>query len=174
MPTYPVWMIDGRKTDISSGFRTLDRPTHNGADIAWPRLAGIVDGWMPVGTPRGTRRWVALPGATNVAYRAGRVVRTEWQRKGGVVELAHDDGIHTIYRHNSSFLVSPGMDVPENTALGMMGANPLDGANAFIHLHFEVIVGGNYVNPEPYLRHATHRSGPDGASGGKTDVVSLC
>ena len=72
-------------------------------------------------------------------------------RNGGfgiTVIIDHGDGIHTLYAHNSRNLVSVGDRVTRGQAIALVGST---GVSTGPHLHFEVRVGGRWVDPGPFL-----------------------
>ena len=82
---------------------------------------------------------------------------------GNNVYINHGNGVYTRYAHTSRMLVSPGQTVKQGQVIALVGntgnvsprptaANPHAGA----HLHFEVWVNGQRVNPTPWIP-----SGPD-------------
>ena len=104
-----------------------------------------------------TRRWVqhdgidlATPRGTEVTpMEAGDVVYSGWQEGyGKTVIVRHDDGLETVYGHNSKLLVRTGERVSENTPLAEVGST---GRSTGPHLHFEVRRDGRAVDPIPYL-----------------------
>jgi murein DD-endopeptidase MepM/ murein hydrolase activator NlpD len=67
---------------------------------------------------------------------AGRVMKIgKTGAYGNHVYIKHNDGYITLYAHMKQILVTPGMDVTEETALGVEGAT---GNATGKHLHFEV------------------------------------
>jgi len=67
---------------------------------------------------------------------------------GRIVIIDHGDGMQTWYAHLSRFDVVPGQEIRRGEVLGYSGAS---GRVTSPHLHFEVRLGGNPVNPYPYL-----------------------
>jgi len=79
----------------------------------------------------------------------GIVSRAEyWGGYGKMVAIDHGNGMHTWYAHLSRFDVVPGQEIRRGEVLGYSGAT---GKVTAPHLHFEVRLGGNPVNPYPYL-----------------------
>lgn len=85
-----------------------------------------------------------------IAADSGTVIKAEWYYGyGNYVMIDHGNGMVTAYGHLSSFAVSAGQSIGRGETIGIMGNT----GNSFgIHLHFEVIISGTYVNPEPYIR----------------------
>lgn len=68
---------------------------------------------------------------------------------GFFVIIDHGGGIFTVYGHNSRILVSQGDDVKKDQIIAEIGST---GASTGAHLHFEVIVNKQHVNPRVYLK----------------------
>ena len=66
-----------------------------------------------------------------------------------MVEIDHGNGLVTRYAHLSKALVEEGDSVQQGTVLGKMGSS---GRSTGPHLHYEVRVDGEPVDPERYLR----------------------
>ena len=69
---------------------------------------------------------------------------------GNYVKIQHSDGTVTIYAHLSknSITVFSGDTVKQGQVIGKMGHS---GSSTGTHLHFEVRVNGNRVNPLNYI-----------------------
>jgi murein DD-endopeptidase MepM/ murein hydrolase activator NlpD len=65
-----------------------------------------------------------------------------------MIEIDHGNGIHTRYAHNSRLAVEEGIYVRRGQVLAYVGSS---GRASAPHLHFEVRLHGEPVNPEPYL-----------------------
>jgi hypothetical protein len=92
---------------------------------------------------------VAACGTPIRAAADGRVVYAaitpSWGRR---VIIQHTPGLETGYAHMSQFLVSSGEAVKQGQVIGLVGTT---GWSTGCHLHFDVIVDGQYVDPAPYL-----------------------
>lgn len=127
-PTYIKPISGGR---LSSGFGGRNAPTkgastnHKGVDWA-----------TPIGT-------------AVVASCGGTVTKAGWgSGYGYVVYIQHEDGRETRYGHLSKVLVSAGQKVTQGQKIALSGNT---GRSTGPHLHFEIRIGGNAVNPLNYL-----------------------
>lgn len=92
-------------------------------------------------------------GTTVRAAADGVVVSAGWSGGYGyrvVVDHGVVRGVSlaTTYNHNSRLLVRSGQHVRRGQALSLSGTT---GSSTGCHLHFEVLVNGNYVNPMNWL-----------------------
>ncbi|GAB3528271.1 hypothetical protein GCM10027402_29830 [Arthrobacter monumenti] len=80
----------------------------------------------------------------------GKVVQAGWHPYGGGnrVTVKHDDGLKTTYNHMAAIKVSAGESVKAGESVGNVGST---GASTGCHLHFEVVEGGQTVNPLGFL-----------------------
>ncbi len=110
---------------FTSGFGSRWGTFHNGIDIAGP-----------IGTPI-------------YAVANGTVIDAGPAEGFGLwVRIRHDDGSITVYGHMYDFFVSRGERVPAGMQIARMGNR---GDSTGPHLHFEVIVGGQHVDPRQWL-----------------------
>ncbi len=93
--------------------------------------------------------WATPVGTAVVASSAGTVVRAGWgSGYGYVVYINHQDGRQTRYGHLSKVLVKVGQTVSQGEKIALSGNT---GRSTGPHLHFEILIGGNQVNPLQYL-----------------------
>jgi murein DD-endopeptidase MepM/ murein hydrolase activator NlpD len=88
-------------------------------------------------------------GTPILACRAGEVVISGGQGGyGNTVVINHGGGMATLYAHQSSIASSVGQQVSAGDVIGYVGST---GMSTGPHLHFEVRLSGNPVDPAPYL-----------------------
>ncbi len=95
---------------------------------------------VDLGAPMGTRIQAPAPGT---------VVSAGWNIGYGlVIQVAHTGGVMTRYAHCKSAFVKAGDHVEKGQVIGLVGASGLATAP---HLHFEVLVKGNQVDPIKFI-----------------------
>lgn len=124
--------------------------SRGGGSLAWPKNGMITSGFGS--------RWgrmhtgIDIDGVTGNpvgASEEGRVVTAGWYYEyGQTVIIDHGNGITTLYAHLSSINVRVGENVSRGEFIGRVGNT---GRSYGSHLHFEVRIGGNPVNPLRYL-----------------------
>ena len=83
------------------------------------------------------------------AAAGGTVISASYHSSwGNNVLIDHGNGVWTRYAHLSSIGVSAGQTVSQGQYIGKVGST---GNSSGPHLHFEVYVNKNRVNPEPYI-----------------------
>lgn len=125
-----AWPLKGYSR-ISSYFGMRTHPItgvyklHTGIDIPAPK-----------GTP-----------ITSANY--GTVIRAKYSTAyGNYVMVDHGGGRVTLYAHMSKMSVKVGQEVAKGEKLGEVGTTGYSTGN---HLHFEIIINGEYVNPLKYF-----------------------
>ena len=128
-----LWPIQAGKGYITSDFGPRIHPytrrwaIHKGIDIAW------------------------LRGTEVVATANGKVQRVAYEpyNLGHFVVIKHKYGFVTVYGHlNQRPLVQPGQQVERGAVLGYLGST---GLSTGPHLHYEVRIAEQVVNPRQFL-----------------------
>lgn len=102
---------------------------------------GSFHGGLDIGVPIGTQV---------VAVKAGKVTKVAYTRDYGYyVTIDHGNGVETRYAHNKTNTVSVGDYVSAGQVIAISGNS---GRSTGPHLHFEVIINGERVNPSNYIR----------------------
>lgn len=109
---------------VSSRIRSSD---HTGLDIAAPK-----------GTPI---KVVASGTVTSASYQGSY---------GNLVKVDHGNGLETWYAHTSEMYVSQGQKVEAGAVIATVGST---GNSTGPHLHLEIRIDGQHVNPQNYLYH---------------------
>ena len=68
---------------------------------------------------------------------------------GNLLKIDHGNGMQTYYAHCSALLVSSGQQVSRGQKIALVGST---GNSTGPHLHFEVIINGNCVDPLDFLK----------------------
>ncbi len=94
---------------------------------------------------------IGVPVGTQVlAVKAGTVTKVTYSSDYGYyVTIDHGNGVQTRYAHNKANTVSVGERVEAGQVIALSGNS---GRSTGPHLHFEVIINGNRVNPSNYIR----------------------
>lgn len=96
---------------------------------------------------------IDIGGDTGTPYTAaasGTIVAAGWGGGyGNMILIDHGNGVKTRYGHSSRLLVSVGQHVSKGQTIGLVGST---GNATGSHLHFEVILNGDTVNPLSYVR----------------------
>ncbi len=139
-----------RRASPSVSTASSGAPAAAGGSLAWPVRGPI--------SSRFGLRWgrlhsgvdiAASYGTTIRAAAAGRVTFVGWYgRYGRCVIIDHGGGLTTLYGHASTILVSTGNLVDRGVAIAEVGSS---GNSTGPHVHFEVRVNGQCVNPLSYL-----------------------
>lgn len=152
-----------RKPVITSGYRTKDRPDHDGVDMFYPYKDGDQPNWVGDGgcegkTADGKPKWVVPYQTEALAAADGVVMMSGPSPTGFRVWINHHNGLRSGYFHLEKIFFETGVSVKKGTAIGFVGHNPAVGKDGKPvadgrHLHFEVSPVEKYapVDPQKYL-----------------------
>lgn len=122
----------------------------------WPYNGRVGSGFgyriHPIYRTRRLHTGLDIGGSTGDPIYAAKGGEVIWAKvRGGyghTVLIDHGDGITTLYAHMSAYEASLGDFVTRGDVVGYIGST---GTSTSPHLHFEVRVNGNPVDPMPYL-----------------------
>ena len=134
-----------------------------GGTFLWP-----VPGYGHISSPYGYRTWsngyvewhngidiakgsqASIQGALIVASNSGRVITARYNAGGYgyYVIIDHGGNNYTVYGHCSALLVSPGQVVLQGDPIARVGST---GNSTGPHLHFEIRLNGQNVDPYPLV-----------------------
>lgn len=126
--TPSLWPTNG---EITSGFGRRRSPFGG----AWEMHEGV-----DIAAPRGTSVFAAANGVVRVAGWNGGF--------GNAVFIDHGFGMSTVYAHLHRINVRVGQQVTKGQLIGLVGST---GRSTGPHLHYEVRVNGQAVNPMRFL-----------------------
>jgi murein DD-endopeptidase MepM/ murein hydrolase activator NlpD len=133
-----LYRIAAQKAPFAVPIKDAFRFT-SGFGYRWGRLHAGTDFAAPVGTPI-------------YATADGVVTYADWQSGyGRLVKIQHEFGIETRYAHQSKIRVQVGQRVSRGDRIGDIGNS---GRSTGSHLHYEVRVGGEAINPMIYIKAA--------------------
>jgi murein DD-endopeptidase MepM/ murein hydrolase activator NlpD len=88
-------------------------------------------------------------GDTVIAPADGVVLKSGWSNGyGNMIEIDHNNGLTTRYGHLSQIETTVGEEIKRGQEIGKVGST---GRSTGPHLHYEVRVEGEAVNPHSYL-----------------------
>ena len=120
------WQLPLKSYSISSGF-----------GYRWGRLHAGVDLAVPHGTPI-------------YAAAAGTVILSRWYGGYGYcVIIQHDDGVVSLYGHQSKLIATEGQRVDAGQLIGLSGNT---GHSFGDHLHFEIRINDVPTEPLAFMR----------------------
>lgn len=120
-----VTPIEGRITSRYGARSSIRKSTHTGLDIS---------------AVQGTDIKVVADGMVTFASYNGSY--------GNLVKVDHGNGVETWYAHTSKMYVSVGDTVKAGDVIAAVGST---GNSTGPHLHLEIRVDGEHVNPQDYL-----------------------
>lgn len=122
LATNPIAGTITSRYGVSSSIR---KSTHTGLDIA---------------ATTGTPIKVVADGTVTAASYNGSY--------GNLVKVDHGNGVETWYAHTSKMYVTVGQTVTAGEIIAAVGST---GNSTGAHLHLEIRINGNHVNPQNYL-----------------------
>ena len=124
---------------------TLTYDGHQGTDFQLPDLAAMRRGVTVRAASAGIVRNIR-DGIADSGFEYWQKTGTENTALGNAVAIVHADGSETLYGHlrQGSVLVHPGDRLAAGQPIGLVG---LSGKTQFPHLHFQVMRGGQPVDP---------------------------
>jgi murein DD-endopeptidase MepM/ murein hydrolase activator NlpD len=130
-------------------------PAPSSSGLIWPVNGPITSPYGPRCLPNGDCSFhpgidIGVPSGTPIkAAAAGTVIYSGWMEGyGNLVVIDHGNGLATAYAHQSSIAAGNGASVAQGQVIGYSGCT---GYCFGPHLHFEVRVNGEPVNPLNYL-----------------------
>lgn len=79
----------------------------------------------------------------------GTIISAEYTGAyGNLVKVSHGNGVETWYAHTSKMYVSKGQTVSAGDVIAAVGST---GNSTGAHLHIEIRIDGNIVNPQNYI-----------------------
>ncbi|MBK1813569.1 peptidoglycan DD-metalloendopeptidase family protein [Clostridium sp. YIM B02505] len=136
---------------------TSNSEASKGQSFIWPASGPITDPFGPRVHPTKhivsfhTGLDIGAPMGANVkASKSGTVVVVETKNVayGHMIIIDHGNGVQTMYGHMRSVNVSVGQKVSQGQVIASVGS---EGYSTGPHLHFEIRIGGQAVNPAGYL-----------------------
>ncbi|TGE31271.1 peptidoglycan DD-metalloendopeptidase family protein [Desulfosporosinus sp. Sb-LF] len=148
----PQVIAKGPKTPVNVAYIVSgSRGSGSTSKIAWP-VRGPINSYFG-------SRWGSFHTGLDIgadvgepysAAASGTIVAAGWGGGyGNMILIDHGNGVMTRYGHASRLLVSVGQHVSQGQTIGLVGTT---GNSTGPHLHFEVILNGDTVNPLNYLR----------------------
>jgi murein DD-endopeptidase MepM/ murein hydrolase activator NlpD len=139
----------------SSSSSSSGTPPVSSSGLIWPVSGPITSPYGPRCLPNGDCAFhpgidIGVPSGTPIrAAAAGTVIYSGWMEGyGNLVVIDHANGLATAYAHQSSIASGNGASVSQGQVIGYVGCT---GYCFGPHLHFEVRVSGEPVNPLNYL-----------------------
>jgi murein DD-endopeptidase MepM/ murein hydrolase activator NlpD len=144
-----AWNAGGRLIWVDAA---SPAPTPASNSMAWPVNARITSTfgmrYHPILHFARMHRGIDFGAAWGTPIHAaadGQVIRAGWAGGyGRQVRIAHGGGLASSYSHMSRMIVEPGSIVRQGQVIGYVGSS---GLSTGPHLHYEVLQGGQAVNP---------------------------
>ncbi len=142
--------LAARIRDAQEGAGSTGDGQPSAAGLVWPCDGVVVSGFgMRWGSMHEGIDIGCAYGSPNRAAASGTVIYSGWLGGyGNLVVIDHGNGLSTAYAHASSLLVGVGQGVTQGETVSLVGST---GNSSGPHLHFEVRVNGEAVDPLLYL-----------------------
>ena len=148
---------------LETGAMAASAPAQRSGTVSIPSLIPVTSNrsmssgfgmrYHPVLGGMRAHKGIDLPATTGTPIHAsadGVVAKADWLGGYGLlVQLEHGAGMETRYGHMSRIAVAEGQRVRKGDVIGYVGST---GRSTGAHLHYEVRIAGEAVNPLPYMQ----------------------
>ena len=134
--------------------RIKNMPEINGIKLAYAPITGTITSRYGVSSRirSSNHTGLDLAASTGTPIRvvaSGTVTHASYQGSyGNLVKIDHGNGLETWYAHTSKMYVSIGQKVEAGEVIAAVGST---GNSTGSHLHLEIRINGEHVNPQNYL-----------------------
>ena len=129
-------------------------PSINGIKLAVQPISGVITSRYGVSSRlrKSTHTGLDIAASTGTPIKViadGTVTCASYQGSyGKLVKIDHGNGLETWYGHTSKMYVSVGQKVTAGDIIALVGST---GNSTGPHLHLEIRINGEHVNPQNYL-----------------------
>lgn len=129
-------------------------PVINGIKLAYVPITGTITSRYGVSSRIRSSNHTGLDiaaskGTPIKVVASGTVISASYQGAyGNLVKIDHGNGLETWYAHTSKMYVSQGQKVDAGAVIASVGST---GNSTGAHLHLEIRINGEHVNPQKYL-----------------------
>lgn len=134
--------------------RIKNMPEINGIKLAYAPITGTITSRYGVSSRIRSSNHTGLDLAASTGtpikvVASGTVTHASYQGSyGNLVKIDHGNGLETWYAHTSKMYVSIGQKVEAGEVIAAVGST---GNSTGSHLHLEIRINGEHVNPQNYL-----------------------
>jgi murein DD-endopeptidase MepM/ murein hydrolase activator NlpD len=157
-PVDKIVLVGTKEPDpvtVPSGITTYSDKNNTGITLSWPTSGGYISSYFGA-------RWGSTHRGIDIAKSGGCYGDAIYAAADGTVtyvgtngtygkliKVSHGNGVETWYAHCSGYNVQVGQTVSRGDTIGYIGST---GRSTGPHLHFQVMLNGQYVNPLYYLK----------------------